>query len=35
MLKKDNVVFIYDETGEDIKDKILEIFQKYLEQITK
>ena len=35
MSEKDNVVFIYDEAGEDIKDKILKIFQKYLEEMMK
>lgn len=32
LTKKDNVVFIYDETAENIEDKILEIFKKYLEE---
>ena len=35
MTKKDNVVFIYDETGEDIEDVILKIFKKYLEEVMK
>lgn len=33
MNKKDNVVFIYDETAENIEDKILKIFKKFLEEI--
>lgn len=33
MPKKDNVIFIYDETGESIEDKIMEIFKKYLEEV--
>ncbi len=33
MNKKDNVIFIYDETAENIEDKILEIFKKYLEEV--
>ena len=35
MNKKDNVVFIYDETAENIEDKILKIFKKYLEEVMK
>ncbi len=34
-MKEDNVVFIYDETGESIEDKILKIFKKYLEEVMK
>lgn len=33
MNKKDDVVFIYDETAENIEDKILKIFKKYLEDV--
>jgi hypothetical protein len=32
-MHKDNIVFIYDETGESLEDKILEIFKKYLEEV--
>lgn len=32
MNKKDDIVFIYDETAENIEDKILKIFKKYLEE---
>lgn len=32
-MHKDNIVFIYDETGESLKDKILKIFKKYLEEV--
>lgn len=35
MNKKNNVVFIYDETAENIEDKILKIFKKYLEEVMK
>lgn len=35
MNKKGDVVFIYDETVEKIEDKILKIFKKYLEDVTK
>jgi len=31
--KKSDVVFIYDETAENIEDKILKIFKKYLEEV--
>ena len=31
--KKDDVVFIYDETVENIEEKILKIFKKYLEDV--
>ena len=33
--KKDDVVFIYDETVENIEEKILKIFKKYLEEVMK
>ena len=33
MTKKDNVFFIYDETGESIEEKIMKIFKKYLEEV--
>lgn len=33
MSKKDDIVFIYDETAENIEDKILKIFKKYLEEV--
>ena len=33
--KKDEVVFIYDETAENIEDKILKIFKKYLKEVMK
>ena len=32
-MHKDNIVFIYDETGESLEDKILKIFKKYLEKV--
>ncbi len=35
MPKKDDVVIIYDETAENIEDKILKIFKKYLEEVMK
>ena len=35
MNKKDNVVFIYDEKAENIEEKILKIFKKYLEEVMK
>ncbi len=35
MPKKDNVIFIYDETEESIEYKILKIFKKYLEEVMK
>ena len=33
MCKQDNIAFIYDETAENIEDKILKIFKKYLEEV--
>lgn len=33
MPKKENIVLIYDETAENIEEKILEIFQKYLDEV--
>ena len=30
--KKDDIIFIYDENAENIEDKILKIFKKYLEE---
>lgn len=33
MSKENNVVIIYDETAENIEEKILKIFKKYLEEI--
>ena len=33
MEQKEDVIFIYDETGENIEDKILKIFKKYLEEV--
>lgn len=33
MNKKDNIVLIYDETAENIEEKILKIFKKYLEEV--
>lgn len=33
MCKQDNIVFIYDETAENIEEKILKIFIKYLEEV--
>lgn len=33
MPKKDDIVIIYDETAENIEDKILKIFKKYLEEV--
>ena len=33
MSKKDDIVIIYDETEENIEDKILKIFKKYLEEV--
>lgn len=33
MSKKDDIVIIYDETAENIEDKILKIFKKYLEEV--
>ena len=35
MLKEENIVIIYDETAENIEDKILKIFEKYLEEVMK
>lgn len=32
-MHKDNIVFIYDGTGESLEDKILKIFKKYLEEV--
>lgn len=32
-MHKDNIVFIYDETGESLEDKILKILKKYLEEV--
>lgn len=33
MYKKENVVIIYDEKSDSIEEKILKIFQKYLEDM--
>ena len=35
MNKKGDIVFIYDETAENIEEKILKIFKKYLEEVMK
>lgn len=35
MKQQDNVIFIYDESGESIEEKILKIFKKYLEENMK